>query len=266
MLRGASAESRTELISQLESSPGGDTAKLGEELFGVATVFRGEPALRRIVTDASIEPAAKADLVGNVFGNALGANSLELVKTAVQQRWAGSRDLADVIENLGVVASVRSAGGDGPRISDELFEVRQLIDGAAGLRSALSDPSRSGEDKVALLRGLFGGKVLPATLLLLEQASSGTHGAIDGALEDFQHSAANAIGEKIATVHTARELSASDRERLAQALGAQYDTSIHLQVVVDPDVIGGLRVEIGDDVIDGTVANRLEDAQRRLVG
>ena len=102
MLRGASAEAQSELISQLESSQGGDTAKLGEELFGVATVLRGEPALRRIVTDASIEPAAKADLVGNVFGNALGENALELVKTAVQQRWTGSRDLADVIENLGV--------------------------------------------------------------------------------------------------------------------------------------------------------------------
>ena len=207
MLRGASAEAQSELISQLESSQGGDTAKLGEELFGVATVFRREPALRRIVTDASIEPAAKADLVGNVFGNALGENALELVKTAVKQRWTGSRDLADVIENLGVVASVRSAGNDGPRISDELFEVRQLIDGAPGLRSALSDPSRSGADKAALLRGLFGGKVLPATMLLLEQASSGTHGAIDGALEDFQHSAAQRHrGEDRHRAHGSRAL------------------------------------------------------------
>ena len=67
-------------------------------------------------------------------------------------------------------------------------------------------------------------------------------------------------------MHTARELADSERERLAQALVAQYDTSVHLQVVVDPDVVGGLRVEIGDDVIDGTVSSKLEDAQRRLAG
>jgi len=67
-------------------------------------------------------------------------------------------------------------------------------------------------------------------------------------------------------VHTARELADDERERLTQALSRQYSTSVHLQVVVDPDVVGGLRVEIGDDVIDGTVSSKLEDAQRKLAG
>jgi F-type H+-transporting ATPase subunit delta len=265
MLRGASGEARAQLTSDLEGSSG-DGAKLGEELFGVAAVLRSAPALRRVVTDASIDAKAKADLAGNVFGGALGETALGLVKTAVQQRWTAPRDLADVIEELGVLASVRSAGDDGGKISDELFEVRQLIDGADGLRTVLSDPSRSASDKGQLLRDLFGGKLLPATMLLVEQAANGRHGAIDGALENYQHTAAHALGEKIATVHTARELSDSDRTRLTDALGAQYATSIHLQVVVDPEVVGGMRVSIGDDVIDGTVANKLEDAQRRLVG
>jgi F-type H+-transporting ATPase subunit delta len=83
---------------------------------------------------------------------------------------------------------------------------------------------------------------------------------------EFQHLAADANDERIATVHTARALDDSERERLVTALSHQYDRTVHLQVVVDPEVIGGLRVEIGDDVIDGTVTSRLEDAQRRLVG
>jgi F-type H+-transporting ATPase subunit delta len=265
MLRGASAEAEAQLTSELESAQD-DSGKLGEELFGVAAVLRSEAALRRIATDSSIDASAKADLAGNVFGNALGEAALGLVKSAVQLRWTVSRDLADVIEQLGVLAAVRSAGDDGGRISDELFEVRRVIDETAGLRTALSDPARSASDKSGLLRSLFGGKLLPASLLLLEQAAAGAHGAIDGALEGYQHTAASANGEKIATVTTARELSDGDRNRLAEALGAQYDTSIHLQVVVDPEVVGGLRVEIGDDVIDGTVSSRLEDAQRRLVG
>jgi F-type H+-transporting ATPase subunit delta len=265
MLRGASAEAQAELTSELESSRG-DAEKLGEELFGVAAVLRGEPALRRIVTDASIESEAKAALAGDVFGNALSDTTLKLVKSAVQRRWTASHDLADVIEDLGVLAAVRSAGNDGNTISDELFEVRRVVDQTPGLRTALSDPSRSVADKGGLLRTLFGGKLLPATMLLVEQAAGGTHGAIDGALEDFQHTAAHAIGEKIATVYAARELSDGERSRLADALGAQYDTAIHLVVVLDPEIVGGVRVEIGDDVIDGTVASKLEDAQRKLAG
>ena len=95
-----------------------------------------------------------------------------------------------------------------------------------------------------------------ATSLLVGQAVSGSHGAIDRALEDFQHLAAEAKDEKIATVRTARELADERAGAAAQALSQQYATPVHLQVVVDPDVVGGLRVEIGDDVIDGTVASR----------
>jgi F-type H+-transporting ATPase subunit delta len=103
-------------------------------------------------------------------------------------------------------------------------------------------------------------------MLLVEQAAAGRHGAIDGALELFQHTAAHSIGQKIATVYAARELSDDEHSRLAKALGSQYDTTVHLLVVQDPEIVGGIRVEIGDDVIDGTVAGKLEDAQRKLAG
>ncbi len=265
MLRGASAEAKQELSSRLEGLSG-DAETIGEELFAVAAVLRSEAAVRRIVTDASIEGDAKAGLMGNVFGNALGSGSLDLVKDAVTRRWTATRDLADVIEYLGVLATVRSAGDTGGRISDELFQVRQTVDSHADLRSALSDPARSTADKSGLLRQLLDGKVQQATLRLVGQAVSGSHGSIDRGLEEFQDIAAEAMDEKIATVHTARELDDSERDRLTDALSRQYSTTVHLQVVVDPDVIGGLRVEVGDDVIDGTVASKLDDAQRKLAG
>jgi F-type H+-transporting ATPase subunit delta len=265
MLRGASAEARQELVSRLEGLSG-DAATTGEELFAVAAVLRAEAAVRRILTDASIEGDSKAGLVGNVFGRALGSESLDLVKDAVTRRWTVPRDLADTIEYLGVLATVRSAGEEGGRISDELFEVRQTVDANANLRSALSDPSRTTADKSGLLRQLLEGKVQQATLRLVGQAVSGSHGSVDRGLEELQHVAAEAKQEKIATVHTARPLDDGERDRLAQALSRQYSTTIHLQVVVDPEVIGGLRVEIGDDVIDGTVSSKLDDAQRKLAG
>jgi F-type H+-transporting ATPase subunit delta len=86
------------------------------------------------------------------------------------------------------------------------------------------------------------------------------------ALAAYREVAATTQGEVVATVHVARPMSDADRERLAEVLGRQYHVTVHLNVVVDPDVVGGVRVEIGDEVIDGTIASRLDDARRRLVG
>jgi F-type H+-transporting ATPase subunit delta len=86
------------------------------------------------------------------------------------------------------------------------------------------------------------------------------------ALATYRDVAAKTQGEVVATVRAARPMSAADQRRLAETLGQQYDTTVHLNVEIDPDVLGGIRVEIGDEVIDGTIASRLDDARRRLVG
>jgi F-type H+-transporting ATPase subunit delta len=269
MLRGASAEARDVLTTKVNAlSTRGtldENATLGEELLAVAGVLRSEPALRRVATDASVAAEAKAGLAQQVFGGKLGDPALDVVKQAVQQRWTSSRDLADVIENLGIQSVVRSAGAQGTKVSDELFGVGQLIDGSPELRGALSDPARSDEDKTGLLSGILDGKVLPATLRLVTQAVRSDL-PIGRALTDYQHIAADVQEELIATVHTARPLTEAETKRLTDALGAAYSATVHLHVVEDPSLIGGLRVEIGDDVIDGSVASKLDQARRRIAG
>jgi F-type H+-transporting ATPase subunit delta len=78
--------------------------------------------------------------------------------------------------------------------------------------------------------------------------------------------AAESEGEVVATVRVARALSAADLRRLGEILNQQYATTVRLNFITDPDVIGGVRVEIGDQVIDGTISGRLDDARRRLAG
>ena len=266
MLRGASAEARAELATKLGTSGTlEDTAMLGDQLLAVAGVLSSEPALRRVLTDASIEGEAKAGLAGNVFADKIGDRALDLVKVAVRQRWTSTRDLAGVLEELGIQALVRSAGAQGTKVSDELFAVAQLIDANPDLRGALSDPARSHDDKTGLLESMLDGKVLPATLRLVSQAVR-SDGPVGRALESIQHVAADVQDELLAVVHTARPLGTTEITRLTQALGKAYDTTVHLHVVEDPSLIGGLRVEIGDDVIDGSVVSKLDNARRRIAG
>jgi F-type H+-transporting ATPase subunit delta len=268
MLRGASAEARLVLSDQLGSAlrGGADAVRVGDDLFGVAALLRAEPALRRVATDVSVQPEAKQQLVRGLLEGKVDAVSLDLVDTALGRRWTATRDLADTIEHLGEVAVVRSAGADSGRLADELFTVGQTVKATPGLRDALSDPSRSVEDKRALVRGLLEGRALPATVTLVEQSLSGTYRTVGVALANYQHVAAEVHGERVATVRVAHPLSDDDRRRLHEALSRQYDREVHLNVVVDPDVIGGIRVEIGDDVIDGTVSSRLDEARRKLAG
>lgn len=266
--RGASEDAVADLTEMLQRrvAEGADAAALGSDLFALAAVIRQEPGLRRVATDVSVSGEAKAGLVRDVFGGKVGAEALDVLSAAVGARWAATRHLADALEHLGVVATVRSADREGAagRLVDELFGIAGLIKDNPGLRDALSDTSRSAADKRDLVRGLLEGRALPATVRLVEQALAGTHRTVGVALGEYQKVAAEVHGEHLAVVRVAQPLDEAGRRRLADALARRYDRPVHLNVVVEPDLIGGLRVEIGDEVIDGTVVSRLEDVRRRL--
>jgi F-type H+-transporting ATPase subunit delta len=286
-MRGASAHSRAALVEELSpasgilptvarwaskltggADDGAGPARLADDLFGVADVLRREPSLRRTVTDASLPADAKAGLVRQVFGDALDGDSLDLVTSAVGHRWTAPRDLADALEHLGVVAVVKGAEqqDEADALEDELFAFSRLVADNPELRDALSDPVRSVADKQALVRGLLDGRATSATVRLAQQSVVGTHRTVALAVEDYQKVAAEHRHRLSATVRVARPLARQDAERLAAALERQYGRPVHLNELVDPDVIGGIRVEIGDDVIDGTVSSRLTEARRRLAG
>ena len=268
-LRGSSAEALQVLGVQVDGDRNTleEFATLGDDLFRVAALLRSEPALRRAVTDVSTPAEAKASLVHGLLEGKVGAPALDLLAQAVALRWVAARDLADALEHLGVVAVVRSAGRrESVRLSDELFIIGQVVEESADLRIALSDPVRSTEDKRELLRRLLEQRALPATVALVEQALAGSFRSFHAAITEYQKVAAATQGEGVALVRVARDLSEGERSRLEQALSTQYGRPVHLNIEVDPSLLGGMRVEVGDDVIDGTVVSRLDDARRRLAG
>ena len=268
-LRGSSAEALQALGEQVDGDREllEEFAALADDLFRAAALLRSEPALRRAVTDVSTPAEAKASLVHALLDGKLGQPAVDLLAQAVGMRWVAARDLADTVEHLGVVAAVRSAGRrESVRLADELFVVAQVVEENADLRIALSDPVRSGEDKRQLLRRLLAERALPATVTLVEQALAGSFRSFHAAITEYQKVAAATQGVGVALVRVARELTEAERSRLEQALSTQYARPVHLNIEVDPSLLGGMRVEIGDDVIDGTVVSRLDDARRRLAG
>jgi len=267
--RGASAEAVAALTERLRtavSASTADAAACADSLFSVSQTLRREPALRRFATDGSVPTEAKAGLVRQVFGGRIDDISLEVLGDAVSRRWTHSSDLADGLERLSEVAAVLSAGDRSASLSDELFELRRLVDHNPALRDALSDPARSTADKAGLIDDLLASRTSPAVVTLAKQALAGSYGTVSAALSAYRTLAGEVRGELVATVHVAAPLSEQQAGRLVEALRRQYGRPVHTNVVVDRGLLGGVRVEIGDNVIDGTVVSRLDDAERRLAG
>jgi F-type H+-transporting ATPase subunit delta len=267
-LRGASAESVAALTEELRTAVAGAPEKAesaADSLFAVAQAVRAEPGLRRFATDASVPDEAKKALVADVFDK-LDGTAVAVVIAAVQRRWTHAGDLADGLQRLSEIATVLSAGKDGDRLSDELFAMLRTVQDNPALRDALAEPARSTSDKAALVGTLLDGRAMPATVTLVKRALEGTYGTVSAALSVYRRLAAEVHGEGVATVQVARPLTSDELERLTGALSRQYGRPVHVNVVVDPTVLGGIRVLIGDDVIDGTIASRLDDARRRLAG
>ena len=270
-MRGSSTEALEELMEELSSSLSQDAGAgydVAGDLFAVAGVLRSEPSLRRVLTDVSVGSEAKSGLVRTVFADKIGDLSLDLVAAAAGQRWAAMRDLGDTLERMGIVAVVRAADADGEAdaVEHELFTVARLVSDNPSLRDSLSDPARSVEAKQQLVRSLLEGKVARGTIQLAEQAVAGTYRTVVLAIEAYQKIAATERDRLVALVRVARPLTEREAERLANALGHHYGRRVDLNELVDPHVLGGVRVEVGDDVIDGTVVSRLEEARRRLAG
>jgi F-type H+-transporting ATPase subunit delta len=267
--RGSSAESLSATLDQLDTVlEKADGAQTGSDLFDLADVLREQPALRRAATDPRIAAETKETLVRDVFASHVSAPAMEIVAKAVTRRWAAGHDLPDALAHVAVVAEVRAAdvAGAGDQLEEELFRFSRVVAEQPALRDALSDPGRSVADKQQLVRDLVEGKVTPAGLGLLVRAVTTTHLTVSNALEDFIEITSATRGRMVARVWSARPLSDGDAERLTAALSRMYGQTVHINVIQDPQVLGGLRIEIGDEVIDGTVRTRLDDARRRLAG
>jgi F-type H+-transporting ATPase subunit delta len=270
-MRGASRASLAEAKERLAAvlSGGADPGQLSDELFAVTGLVDREAGLRRMLSDPTREAGAKTGLVQALLESRVGPATLSLVSDVVSERWAEPADLPAAIEQLAVLAVVEAA--DKARklddLEDELFRFGRVVNGEPELRSMLSSPFVPAERKHELLEALLAGKVTEQTLRLVTQAAEHGRGrSLDASLEEYAQLAAERRERLVAEVHVAVALTAQQRRRLAAALAASYGREVHLNVVLDPRVIGGVSVQIADELIDGSMASRLAGLRRRLAG
>lgn len=245
----------------------GTGVTLAEELFAVSAVVDGSASLRRALADPSRETEDKKGLARALFGGKVGESTTGLVEEVVGQRWSAERDLGDTLESLAVQTLLASAEREGriDRVEDELFRFERIVAGDHGLRDTLSSRNTDGAGKATLVHGLLEGKAAPETVRLAEQAVRAPRGRrLDRVLEAYLALASQRRDEVTALVTVAAPLSEQQSARLASALESHYGKAVTLQTVLDPAVMGGIRVQVGDEVVDGTVLRRLDEARRHV--
>jgi F-type H+-transporting ATPase subunit delta len=270
-MRAKSQASHDAVLREFEpvaDAAGKDGLTLADELFAVVDALDSSGSLRRAMTDPARPGADKSVLVTNLF-SASDSRVQDLLSSFVNRRWSTEHDLAQSIEDAGVMALLAYAEQDGTltTVEEELFRVERLLDHERDLLVAMGNRSATKEMRLSLLDEVLGGKVGSITQALLTRIVGSPRGnRVVAALKSIITVASARQDRSVAWVTAAVELSAAQRKRLATILADAYGREVQINVAVDPEVIGGIRVKVGSNVVDGTVLARLDQARRLLVG
>ena len=269
-MAGAVREALTRLrerVAVLTAGEGSDT--LHTDLAAVIGLLDREHRLRSALSDPGSAPETRQGIARSVLAGHIGRAALSVVEEVVASRWSRARQMLDELESVAARAAFARAEQDGRMddVEERLFRFSRIVEGSPDLRRALDDRAVPAESKRQLARDLLGDAGDDVTLALVDLAVTSPRGRhVDEVLEEFVALAAESRQEVLADVTVATPLTPEQEERMAAALGRVYGRTVRLHVEVDPQVLGGARVAVGDEVIDGTVLHRLEEARRRLAG
>jgi len=258
--------SRVSLDAAIKGVDANSASALSSELFFVADVLSTNIAVRRALTDPSRDGTAKAAFISDLLGKKIGALALGLITELSSLRWSSPKDLVLVVEQLAIEAEASAANiaGELDRVEDEIFTAATAFAGSSELRKALtSDATDAKAILVAdILKGASG-----STVKLVSQMVNAWRGrSIESAFADYQWALAARRNRLIALVRIATPLSQAQLERLTTSLTSKVGQPIRINIEIDPSVLGGVSVKFADEIVDGSVSNRLAGAARALAG
>jgi F-type H+-transporting ATPase subunit delta len=265
--RASLGAAKERLAAGLAGAQAAQADEVGDQLFEVVVLLDREPGLRRALSDSSRDRESRSGLAQALLAGKVSDATLDLVTVLAEGRWSEPGDLPDAAEQLAVLAIAEAADKNGQldELEDELFRFSRIVQANPELRSALSNQFAPADARSGLVSDLVAGKVSDPALRLITQAAGHPRGrSLDTGLETYANLVAELRERLIAEVHVAKPLTSEQRGRLAAALVAAYGHDVYLNVVVEPDLIGGVTVRIGDELINGSVASRLAELHRRL--
>lgn len=270
-MQAASREALSKVSEELDSASEGSSGTvllgLSDELFAIVDVLQSEPALRRALADTSTDADARAGLAAQLFGGKVKTQTASVLDSAVRARWSLPSEFAAGLERLAVQAGFLSAETDDKldTVEDELFRFGRIIAGRPELQRALSDSAASNAQRASLVDALVSGKVHRVTERLLAASLTGTRARhAEQTVEELSDLAALRRERSIAQISTSVALTDEQEQRLVDSLSRIYNRRISLQISLDPDLLGGLVVRVGDEIIDGSTRFRLAAARQRL--
>jgi ATP synthase F0 subunit b/ATP synthase F1 delta subunit len=243
---------------------------LAGDLVEVAKLLVREVVVTRYLTLAAEDSEPGVHLIERLVAGKVGDPALDVLKTAVSQRWSAAADLVDAVEHVSRQALLEVAERDDQvdDVEDQLFRVSRILDAQPRLGTLLSDHTVPAEGRVGLLRKVLesGGRgVNPIAAALLSQTVELLRGqSAEEAALFLAEVAVARRGEVVAQARAAAELSDAQRTRLTEVLSRIYGHPVKVQLEIDAAVLGGLSIAVGDEVIDGTLSSRLAAAEAQL--
>lgn len=272
-MRSASREAQAALVERFNavavSLNSEALSALSDDLTSVVKLLQREPILARHLAEATGAADAKKQLLHRLLGQQIGAPALEVLDTAVTVRWSKTGDFVSAVEHVARLALLVRAEREqqADEVAEQLFRFSRLLDSQPRLSTLLGDFSRPAADRTSLLAGVLGGAsgVNPTARALLTQTVELLDGErADDAVQQLAQLAVAHRGEIVAQVSAAAELTDAQRSRLTEVLTRIYHVPVSVQLNIDPELLGGLSVAVGDEVIDGTLASRLAAAETKL--
>ncbi len=271
LMGGSSRQSLVALRENLDKTISGlssaDCAAISKDLFVALLAVDSSVALPRAYTEPARDAASKSELLSDLFGGKLGAKAQSLLAQAVALRWSSSMQMVDALEQIAVETEASAANIDGQldRVHDEIFAFSRILVENPDLRQAFNTRSDSDARKIELLNSIFASKFSAHTVTLLAHAFAGLRGRhVERTVVAYSHAVTERLNRVNAHVRIAVALTDAQKKKLNDALSKHIGQTVHLNVEVDPSVLGGLSIRFEDEIIDGTIINRLAEAGRAL--
>ncbi|MBD0023265.1 F0F1 ATP synthase subunit B/delta [Gordonia pseudamarae] len=270
-LRATSRDAAQAVAEAFEADAAGkDAASLvtaSDDLTQIIGLLDKNPVLRKKLTEDDEFPQGKTALVNSLFAGKASPVAVDIVAAAARQRWSTTADFGTALRRQNSLVVLAAAERDGTieSVEDELFRVSRLLDANPQLASLLSDYNHDADNRIGLLGTLIGGKVGAHTQTLLAHTVRLLHGQpMELAVGHLAELAAARRGESVAHVISASQLTDAQIQRLGGVLANIYGRPVSVQTEVDEAILGGLRIAVGDEVIEADIATRLATAAQTL--